>query len=244
MTTQLIGSALDRVLNSKTFSRSRSLQDFLTFIVTQSLEPDQNLKEYRIGVDALKRGGAFDPAENSIVRVQAYRLRAKLADYYQHEGHAEDVRIDLEPGSYKPVIRECAVVATLRSIRVPGLILDLLPFHPPVQHCPEADAVVFLYTVISSHLDTLLHAALRAGLRDRHPSRTSRSHFQLDFSGRAGASGIRAITYLSDADTSCVLLSEALSKSPGASVLDLEKAGVDIAETVWQRIAAVLSGNG
>ena len=127
MTTQLIGSALDRVVNSKTFSRSRSLQDFLTFIVTQSLEPDQNLKEYRIGVDALKRGGAFDPAENSIVRVQAYRLRAKLADYYQHEGQAEDVRIDLEPGSYKPVIRECAVVATLRSLRFPGLILDLLP---------------------------------------------------------------------------------------------------------------------
>ena len=130
MTTQLIGSALDRVVNSKTFSRSRSLQDFLTFIVTQSLEPDQNLKEYRIGVDALKRGGAFDPAENSIVRVQAHRLRAKLADYYQHEGQAEDVRIDLEPGSYTPVIRECAVVATLRSLRFPGLILDLLPFDP------------------------------------------------------------------------------------------------------------------
>ena len=120
MTTQLIGSALDRVVNSKTFSRSRSLQDFLTFIVTQSLEPDQNLKEYRIGVDALNRGGGFDPAENSIVRVQAYRLRAKLADYYQHEGSAEDVRIDLEPGSYKPVIREGSVFASMRSLRYPG----------------------------------------------------------------------------------------------------------------------------
>src|SRR5579864_6627317 len=181
MTTQLIGSALDRVVHSKTFSRSRSLQDFLTFIVTQSLDPDQNLKEYRIGVDALKRGGAFDPAENSIVRVQAYRLRAKLADYYQHEGQAEDVRIDLEPGSYTPVIRECAVVATLRSLRFPGLIVDLLPFDvPPAATSHEARAVAFLYTVFSTHLDTLLHDAMRVHFRHRHASRNSRIHLQLE----------------------------------------------------------------
>ena len=255
MTTQLIGSALDRVVNSKTFSRSRSLQDFLTFIVTQSLEPDQNFKEYRIGVDALKQGGAFDPAENSIVRVQAYRLRAKLADYYQHEGQTEDVRIDLEPGSYKPVIRECAILATLRSLRFPGLTLDLLPFEPPCVYSTEdtppgkfsgemarreADAVAFLYTLISGHLETLLHA----GLRHRHAARNYRLHLQLEFRGRAGAWGFRTITSLSDAEAGCVVLSQAVSKSPGTSILDLEKAGSEIAETVWRRIDALLSCNG
>jgi len=244
MTTQLIGSALDRVVNSKTFSRSRSLQDFLTFIVTQSLEPDQNLKEYRIGVDALKRGGTFDPAENSIVRVQAYRLRAKLADYYQHEGQAEDVRIDLEPGSYKPVIRECAVVATLRSLRFPGLIVDLLPFDPLTPNSPELDAVDFLYTVISAHLDTLLRAGMRAGLMHRHAARNFRLHLQVEFRARAASSGIRAITYLTDADHQTVVLSKALSQAPEASVADLEKAGVAIAQAVWRRIDALLSGNG
>src|SRR5579871_6507641 len=187
MTTQLIGSALDRVVHSKTFSRSRSLQDFLTFIVTQSLEPDQNLKEYRIGVDVLKRGGAFDPAENSIVRVQAYRLRAKLADYYQHEGQTEDVRIDLEPGSYKPVIRECAVVATLRSLRFPGLILDFLPVDP----LTSGDAA-YLYLVLSNRLDTLLREGVRA-FRHRPGVRAGKLHLQLDFSTRRGPNGFRAI---------------------------------------------------
>jgi hypothetical protein len=228
------------VLNSKTFSRSRSLQDFLTFIVTQSLEPDQNLKEYRIGVDALKRGGAFDPAENSIVRVQAHRLRAKLADYYQHEGQAEDVRIDLEPGSYTPVIRECAVVATLRSLRFPGLILDMLPCDLPPAHGLESDELAFLYSVISSRLDVLV----RMGLRGHHFSRNSRVHLELDFRARSGPWGFRAITYLVDAGSKRVTLSQAITNSPGTSVSDLEKAGVHIAQTVWQRIDALVSCNG
>lgn len=247
MTTQLIDSALDRVVHSKTFSRSRSLQDFLTFIVTQSLVPDQNLKEYRIGVDALKRGGAFDPAENSIVRVQAYRLRAKLADYYQHEGQAEDVRIDLEPGSYTPVIRECAVVATLRSLRFPGLIVDLLPFNAQeLSAAPGAldtRAVAFLYTVISTHLDAFLHDGMRH-LRSRHPARNTRIHLQVEFRARGNASGFRALTYLTDREANCVLLSQAISKFSGAPVADLEKAGAQVAETIWRRIDSLLTCNG
>jgi hypothetical protein len=240
MTTQLIGSALDRVVNSKTFSRSRSLQDFLTFIVTQSLEPDQNLKEYRIGVDALNRGGAFDPAENSIVRVQAYRLRAKLADYYQHEGHAEDVRIDLEPGSYKPVIRECALLATLRSLRFPGLIFDLLPLETLTSDAPQSDRVAFLYTAISAHIDDIL----RAGLPGRHALRNPKTHLQLELRARCGAWGFRAITYLTDTGSNRVVLSQARSIPPRPSPRDLEKAGIEIAQTVWQRTQALLSCNG
>ncbi len=238
MTAQLIGSALDRVLHSKTFARARSLQDFLTFIVTQSLEPDQNLKEYRIGVDALKRGGGFDPAENSIVRVQAYRLRAKLADYYQHEGQTEDVRIDLEPGSYTPVIRECAVVSTLRSLRFPGLILDILPVDPLPAGSSDASAGAFLFTVLLSRLDPLL----RNGLRHRPLTRNPRIHLQLDFRARSARSVIRALIYLSDADTRCVTWSQGLTLDCEDSLL--EEAGAGIALAVWRRIDELLSCNG
>jgi hypothetical protein len=244
MTAQLIGSALDRVLHSKTFARSRSLQDFLTFIVTQSLDPDQNLKEYRIGVDALKRGGAFDPAENSIVRVQAYRLRAKLADYYQHEGQTEDVRIDLEPGSYTPVIRECAVLSTLRSLRFPGLILDILPFDPLPATSPNCAAVTFLFTVISGHVDQLS----RAGLR--HPSlgHNHRIHLQVEFRARSAGPEIRGITYLSDADSHRVECSHAMTLHTCESAVRLdeviEQAGYGAALAMWQRIHHLLACNG
>lgn len=244
MTSQLIGSALDRVLHSKTFARSRSLQDFLTFIVTQSLEPDQNLKEYRIGVDALNRGGGFDPAENSIVRVQAYRLRAKLADYYQHEGQTEDVRIDLEPGSYTPVIRECAVVTTLRSLRFPGLILDILPFDPLPATSPNSAAATYLFTVISSQLDQLL----RAGLRHLVVTRNSRIHLQLECRVRSGGPEMRGLTYLSDADSHRVECSHAMTLTVSVPVLELdrkiEQAGDAAALAMWRRIHTLLVGNG
>ena len=211
MTTQLIGSALDRVLHSKTFARSRSLQDFLTFIVTQSLEPNQNLKEYRVGVDALKRGGAFDPAASSIVRVQAFRLRAKLADYYLHEGQAEDLRIDLEPGSYTPVIRECAVFTMLRTLRCAGLVLDILPFDPvrPAPS-PDAEAVTFLYSVLSGQIEHLL----RAGLRNPRALHSPPVHLQIEFRARTCASGMRTITYLTSADARCVKWSQARLLAP------------------------------
>jgi len=208
--------------------------------VTQSLEPDQNLKEYRIGVDALKRGGAFDPAENSIVRVQAYRLRAKLADYYQHEGQTEDVRIDLEPGSYTPVIRECAVVTTLRILRFPGLVLDVLPFDPS----PATKPLAFFYAVFSGQLDQLL----RAGLRQRHTGGNSRLHLQLDLRARSGPWGTRTITYLSDVDSRCVVWSQARTLAPVASIPELEEtlgtAGVETAQAVSKKIHALLSCNG
>ena len=232
MTPQLIGSALDRVVNSKTFSRSPSLQEFLTFIVNHSFEPAESLKEYRIGVDALKRGGAFDPAGNSIVRVQAHRLRLKLADYYQHEGQAEDVRIDLEPGSYTPVIREGAIVTILQTLRFPGITVDILPV--------DSGPASLFHRALSSRLDTLLRDALR-----RHPASTTRLHLQLDFSIRSAPASLRAIVYLTDAALQRVILSQAVTESPASeSSAGLEKAGARVAEAFFERIEAMLSCNG
>ena len=54
--------------------------------------------------DALYSGSApYDPRIVSTVRVEARRLRRKLADYYDREGRTDPVRIDLPTGSYRPV---------------------------------------------------------------------------------------------------------------------------------------------
>jgi hypothetical protein len=236
MTSELIGSALDRVLHSKTFSRSRSLQDFLTFIVTQSLDPDQNLKEYRIGADALKRGGAFDPAANSIVRVQAYRLRAKLADYYQHEGQAEDVRIDLEPGSYTPVIRDCGVAVT-RTFRFSGVVVDVVPL---ASETPSSPAAELLHGLSADHLESLL----RAGLKHRHFPRGARVHVKLEMRVRISSSRTRAITSFFDADSNWLIASHAISFAGDVPAAEIERFAIEIASIVWQRLDALLTCNG
>lgn len=61
------------------------------------------LKESVIAVEVFGRpAGSFDPVRDSIVRVEARRLRARLAAYNAGEGRAAPLRIELPVGSYVP----------------------------------------------------------------------------------------------------------------------------------------------
>jgi len=63
---------------------------------------EQVLKEYNIGAEALGRAPEFDPKSDSIVRVEAHRLREKLKRYYETEGAGHPVIITLHVGHYVP----------------------------------------------------------------------------------------------------------------------------------------------
>ena len=104
---------LARVLASRQFRNTIRLQRFLQVSVERTLagETDE-LKEYTIGRDAFDRGDDFDPRTDSIVRVEAQRLRGKLRDYYAAAGCADPVIITVNPGSYVPVFTWAIPVAT------------------------------------------------------------------------------------------------------------------------------------
>ncbi len=53
-------------------------------------------------MEALKRPADFDQKKDSIVRVEAHRLRKRLADYYQSAGSDHAVRIEIPNGQYAP----------------------------------------------------------------------------------------------------------------------------------------------
>src|ERR1700731_807742 len=75
---------LSRILASKSFRQVNRLQRFLTFIVEETLAGrGDRLKEYPVGVDVFGKDSSFDPRMDPIVRVQARRLRIRLASYYQ-----------------------------------------------------------------------------------------------------------------------------------------------------------------
>lgn len=100
-----IHAELDRILSSATFIRSKRLGRFLRFTVEQCLEGRQNsLKEYLVGVEVFNKMETFDPRIDSIVRVEARRLRSKLERYYQTEGREDQIVIQFRKGSYVPVI--------------------------------------------------------------------------------------------------------------------------------------------
>ncbi len=60
------------------------------------------IKEYNIAVEALGRPADFDQKRDSIVRVEAHRLRKRLREYYAADGADHAIRIDIPPGQYAP----------------------------------------------------------------------------------------------------------------------------------------------
>ena len=77
---------------------------FLRFIVEETLaQRADQLSEYAIGVEAYDRGESFEPSTDSIVRVDARRLRAKLREYYDTAGLSDPLLIEVPKGTYSPV---------------------------------------------------------------------------------------------------------------------------------------------
>jgi hypothetical protein len=96
-------AALDRVCASAAFRRAPKLTSFLRFVVKATLSGrGERLKGYTIGVEALGRPESFNPQVDPIVRVEAIRLRAALAHYYEGAGAADPIAIELRRGRYAP----------------------------------------------------------------------------------------------------------------------------------------------
>jgi hypothetical protein len=94
---------LQSVLDSGIFNRAPNLAHVLTYVCSQYFEGvAEQIKEYNIAVEALSRPPGFDQRRDSIVRVEAHRLRKRLREYYENEGASHVVRIDIPPGQYAP----------------------------------------------------------------------------------------------------------------------------------------------
>src|SRR6267142_1147279 len=92
---------LDKLLASHTLHGSESLCKLLQYLATHSFEhPGVSPKEYQIATEVFGRQKDFDPHLDSMVRVQAGRLRAKLAEYYSSEGVDDQLLLEMPKGSY------------------------------------------------------------------------------------------------------------------------------------------------
>ncbi|HYM74408.1 MAG TPA: malectin domain-containing carbohydrate-binding protein [Candidatus Dormibacteraeota bacterium] len=94
---------LQAVLRSPLFARSPTLSHLLSYLCEKTFagETDQ-IKEYSVAVDVFDRQDSFDQDTDSIVRVQANRLRKRLSEYYAREGAAHLLRITIPVGQYVP----------------------------------------------------------------------------------------------------------------------------------------------
>jgi len=96
-----VRTELARILDSQAFANAASLRRLLQYLVNHALAGQPgSLKEYAIGLAVFDRPESFDPRTDTIVRVQARRLRARLQGYYEHEGRADPVFLEVPKGHY------------------------------------------------------------------------------------------------------------------------------------------------
>src|SRR2546425_435041 len=98
-----IRTQLQKVLTSRSFADSDRMQRFLRLTAELALEGrSAEIKEYLIGLEVFDRGAGLDPRNDSIVRVEARRLRDKLRDYYETDGRHDPLVIQFDRG--RPVV--------------------------------------------------------------------------------------------------------------------------------------------
>ena len=96
-----VRAELDRILAARGFAGAGRISKLLRYAVEKTLagETDQ-LKEYVVGIEVFDRDEKYDPRLDSIVRVEAGRLRSKLDEFYNTDGAASPIRISLPKGGY------------------------------------------------------------------------------------------------------------------------------------------------
>jgi len=99
-------AALGRLIDSAEFQAAPRLTAFIRFVVDATLcGRAETVKAYTVAVDGLGRTADFDPSRDSIVRVEAGRLRAALARYYGGAGSDDPLVIAVPRGGYIPHFR-------------------------------------------------------------------------------------------------------------------------------------------
>src|SRR5215472_7582859 len=98
-----VQEAIRAVTHSAVFAQSPRNAGLLEYLCNKVLlGREDELKESIIALEVFGRRSNFDDKKDAIVRVEAHRLRQRLAKYYATEGARDRVMIELAPGHYVP----------------------------------------------------------------------------------------------------------------------------------------------
>jgi len=96
---------VEKICDSPEFRTKQVLCRFLSYIVSETLAGrGDEIKAFSIGVDVFNRDEDFDPGQDTLVRINAGRLRRMLDLYYSHTGENDHLRIEIPKGGYIPKI--------------------------------------------------------------------------------------------------------------------------------------------
>ena len=92
---------INRLVSSHALHGSESLCKLLRYLAKHAVDhPGAPIKEFQIATEVFGRSAEFDPQLDSMVRVQAGRLRSKIAEYYSSDGLEDPLVVELPKGTY------------------------------------------------------------------------------------------------------------------------------------------------
>jgi hypothetical protein len=107
---QIIHAQLQKILSSATFRRVPNQRAFLQFVVEAKLSGrESDLKLSYIAAELFNH-------DDGKVRLAATNTRSKLAVYYQREGKADPIQIDILVGNYVPEFSERSAGTPIGSL--------------------------------------------------------------------------------------------------------------------------------
>jgi len=180
--TELERSELQAVLRSQLFVRSPTLAHLLSYLCEKKFAGEsEQIKEYSIALDVFGRHDSFDQDTDSIVRVQANRLRKRLAEYYGGEGARDSLRIAIPIGQYvptfekaEPLLRDLCGETFFEQRQMESLLENRPLLLPNLHVCNQADtqSVDVLHHLIGDYLPAevahdLVHVHADASIRLR-----------------------------------------------------------------------------
>jgi TolB-like protein len=128
-------------LASRQFSKAHRCTALLGYLVRRALNRDDDAPppEHEIGIAVFGRDrGTYYTGDDPIVRVQAGRLRLRLAAYYAEEGCADPLRISIPTGSYQPKVERAQAQSQPAQQAAPLMMLRQLA-------CLNADPALRAY---------------------------------------------------------------------------------------------------
>lgn len=90
------------IRSSRQFSGDTNSARFLRYVCDKHFAGIEYVSEKDIAIEGFGRRLDFDPAADSIVRVEVHRLRKRLAEYYAAEGANHAIRLMIPQGTYMP----------------------------------------------------------------------------------------------------------------------------------------------
>jgi tetratricopeptide (TPR) repeat protein/TolB-like protein len=224
---------LERVLASKTFRQVERLQRFLSYIVEETItgHGDQ-LKEYPVGVDVFGKPASFDPRMDPIVRVQARRLRMRLFDYYQSEGQADTLVIELPKGGYEPTFRKLEAVSSKRQLAAALISHNTVAVQTFEDLSADGDEGYFCRGLSSE----IIHALSKIGsiVVVDHSLSTDAHDAAMIVGGtvRKAQDLLRITMHITDVLRGCILWSESVDRQRGDTFGSQEDVAKLVADTV------------